>query len=265
MNLDATRTIRELAIEIPNATRTFEKLGIDYCCGGAKSLRDACAHAHISVADVLRALEQGSGDRQAPEAELPESIAGSLSDLIDHILTAHHGYVKQELPRIHQLLNKVVSVHEKNHPELGNIQKIFQRVSAELISHMMKEENILFPYILKLEQTVGAGQPMPRPMFGSITNPVHMMELEHDSAGAALKEISALSGDYTAPDDACFSYKAIYAALKEFETDLHQHVHLENNILFPRAIELEQSTGTARSGPHDVRRGWVGQPRRGRR
>ena len=246
MNLDATRTVRELAIEIPNATRTFEKLGIDYCCGGATSLRDACEHVLISVDDVLHALEQGSGDLQVPEAKPPDFSAGSLSALIEHILTTHHGYVKQELPRIHQLLNKVVSVHGKNHPELGSIQKTFQRMSAELISHMMKEENILFPYILKLEQTVGAGRPMPRPMFGSITNPVHMMELEHDSAGAALKEIGGLSANYTAPDDACFSYRTLYAALKEFGADLHQHVHLENNILFPRAIELEQSTGTAR-------------------
>jgi regulator of cell morphogenesis and NO signaling len=246
MNLDATRTVRELATEIPNATRTFEKLGIEYCCGGTRSLRDACAHAHISVDDVLHALEQGSSDRQASGAELPDFKAGSLGDLIAHILTAHHGYVKQELPRIHQLLSKVVSVHGKNHPELGKIQQTFQMMSTELISHMMKEEHVLFPYIVRLQQTVRAGQAVPRPVFGSVSNPVRMMELEHNSAGAALKEICALSGNHTAPDDACFSYRTLYAALKEFETDLHQHVHLENNILFPRAIELERSAERAR-------------------
>jgi len=245
MNLDATRTVRELAIEIPNAARTFEKLGIDYCCGGAKSLRDACAHAHVSVDDVLCALEEGSSFRRAQDAEPPNFTAGSLCELVEHILTTHHVYVKQELPRIHQLLNKVVSVHGNNHAELCNIQQTFQRMSAELISHMMKEENILFPYIVKLERAVGAGQPVPRPIFGSISNPVHMMELEHDSAGAALNEIGALSENYTAPDDACFSYRTLYAALKEFEANLHQHVHLENNMLFPRAIELERSTGKA--------------------
>src|SRR5215471_14072832 len=136
MNLDDTRTVRELAIEIPNATRTFEKLGIDYCCGGAKSLRDACAHARILLDDVLRALEQGSGDRQVAQAEVLDFTTGSLGALIEHILASHHGYVKQELPRIHQLLNKVVSVHGKNHAELGEIQQTFQKMSAELISHM---------------------------------------------------------------------------------------------------------------------------------
>ncbi|HLJ27141.1 MAG TPA: iron-sulfur cluster repair di-iron protein [Candidatus Angelobacter sp.] len=239
MSLDATRTVKEFAAEVPNATRTFEKLGIDYCCGGSKSLSDACSHAHLSVDDVLRALEQDSGFRQAPEAGLPDFAVGSLGDLIVHILTTHHVYVKQELPRLHQLLHKVVAVHGKNHPELGQIQQTFQGMSAELISHMMKEEHILFPYIAALEKAANAGKPAPNPMFGSVSNPVHMMELEHDSAGAALKAICSLSANYTAPDDACFSYRTLYTALKEFETDLHQHVHLENNILFPRAIKLE--------------------------
>src|SRR5579872_288798 len=112
-------------------------------------------------------------------------------------------------------------------------------MSAELISHMMKEEHILFPHIVALEEAISSGRPKPKPVFGTVSNPVHMMELEHDSAGAALKLISTLSANYTAPEDGCFSYKTLYAALKDFETDLHQHVHLENNILFPRAIKLE--------------------------
>lgn len=241
MNLDATRTVRELAVEIPNATRTFEKLGIDYCCGGGKSLRDACTQAHVSLDDALRALEQGSSSWQEAQSPAPNFSAGSLADLIEHILNKHHGFVRQELPRIQQLLKKVTAVHGGNHAELGKIYGIFQGVAAELESHMMKEEQILFPYIVTLEKAASSGRPLPRPPFGSVSNPVHMMELEHDSAGAALKEISDLSGNYTAPDDACFSYKTVYSALKEFEADLHQHVHLENNILFPRAIELEQT------------------------
>jgi regulator of cell morphogenesis and NO signaling len=242
MSVDVTRTVRELAVEIPNATRTFEKLGIDYCCGGAKSLRDACVHAHVSIDDALHALEQGSSFFEAQQTA-PAGF-GSLADLVDHIVTRHHGFVKQELPRIHQLLNKVTSVHGKSHAELGKIQQIFETMSAELASHMMKEERILFPYIVALEKAVVAGQPAPRPAFGTISNPVHMMELEHDSTGVALKEICALSGNYTPPADACFSYKTVYSALKEFEKDLHQHVHLENNILFPRAIASEQSART---------------------
>lgn len=239
MDLDATRTVRELATEIPNATRAFERLGIDYCCGGSKSLRDACLHAHVAVEDVLHALEQGGNFKQAQETALPDFTTGKLAELIEHILTTHHVYVRQELPRLHQLLSKVVSVHGKNHPELGQIQQTFQGVSGELLSHMMKEEQILFPYIVALEEAVSSGRRKPAPVFGAVSNPVHMMELEHASAGAALKSVRDLSANYTAPEDACFSYKTLYSALNEFETDLHQHIHLENNILFPRAIELE--------------------------
>jgi regulator of cell morphogenesis and NO signaling len=242
MNLDVTKTVREFATELPNATRVFEKLGIDYCCGGAKSLRDACAQAGIQVDDVLRTLEAGDASRPAPGAGLPDFSNSRLGELIEHIVTNHHGYVKQEIPRIQQLLNKVVSVHGKNHPELGKIQRTYHAMAAELTSHMMKEEQILFPYIAGLEEAVTYGKPAPRAMFGTVTNPVHMMEMEHDSAGAALKEMRALSTDYTAPQDACFSYKTLYSALQEFEADLHQHIHLENNILFPRSVELEEQT-----------------------
>jgi regulator of cell morphogenesis and NO signaling len=245
MNLSATRTVRELATEIPNATRTFEKLGIDYCCGGSKSLSEACLHAHVSVDDVVRALEQDSSFSRVAEDNLPDFAHGELGNLIEHIVTTHHAYVKQELPRLQQLLNKVVSVHGKTHPELGKINQAFQGMSAELASHMMKEEHILFPHIVALEAAISNGRPKPRPAFGSVSNPVHMMELEHDAAGAALKLISELSGNYTPPEAACFSYKTLYAALKEFESDLHQHVHLENNILFPRAIALESGTGAS--------------------
>jgi regulator of cell morphogenesis and NO signaling len=242
MNLSATRTVRELAIEIPNATRTFEKLGIDYCCGGGKSLSDACMHAHLPVDDVLRALEQGGSFTPAAEASLPDFTNGALGNLLEHIVTTLHVYVKQEIPRLQQLLHKVVSVHGNNHPELGKIQQTFQGMAAELTSHMMKEEHILFPHIVALEKAVNTGRPNPTPVFGTVSNPVHMMQMEHDSAGAALKSISELSGNYTPPDGACFSYKTLYSALKEFEEDLHQHVHLENNILFPRAIAMESET-----------------------
>jgi regulator of cell morphogenesis and NO signaling len=187
----------------------------------------------------------GSNFRPATEVNLPDFANGELGNLIEHIVTTHHAYVKQELPRLHQLLNKVVSVHGKTHSELGQIQQAFQGMSAELTSHMMKEEHTLFPHIVALESAVSNGQPKPRPAFGTVSNPVHMMELEHDAAGAALKLISELSGNYTPPEEACFSYRTLYTALKEFERDLHQHVHLENNILFPRAIEMESGTGVA--------------------
>jgi regulator of cell morphogenesis and NO signaling len=238
MVLSSTQTVRQLATEIPNATRVFEKLGIDYCCGGGKSLEAACAHAKIAVADVLRTLEEGSVPVEG--AATPDFSEASLNELVLHIVSRHHGYVKHEIPRLQKLLAKVVSVHGRNHAELIAIQKVFSALGAELTSHMMKEEMVLFPYIAQMELALESGKQLPRAAFGAVGNPVHMMELEHEDSGNALKELRSLTSNYTPPQDACFSYNTLFAALKDFETDLHQHIHLENNILFPRAVALEQ-------------------------
>ncbi len=239
MNVDAARTVRDLATEIPSATRIFEKFGIDYCCGGNKPLREACQQANIPVDDVLRSLEvqNAAGAEAAPPDR--DFKNARLTDLIAHILATHHGYVKQEVPRLQQLLFKVVAVHCAGHPELAAVQRTFTGLAEELTAHMMKEEMVLFPYIERLEHATSAGKPAPLAPFGSISNPVRMMEMEHESAGRALEEIRTLTAGYTPPEDACFSYKTLYSGLKEFEADLHEHVHLENNILFPRAIVLE--------------------------
>jgi regulator of cell morphogenesis and NO signaling len=239
MDLDATRTLSDLATEIPNATRIFEKFGIDYCCGGSKPLQDACRQANISLDDVLRSLESENMSGAEAAASDRDFKSARLTELIAHILATHHGYVKQEVPRLKQLLYKVVAVHCASHPELAAVQRTFNQLADELLGHMMKEEVVLFPYIEELEQAKSAGKRPPLAPFGSISNPVRMMEMEHKAAGNALEEIRTLTSAYTPPESACFSYKTLYAALKEFETDLHQHVHLENNILFPRAIELD--------------------------
>jgi regulator of cell morphogenesis and NO signaling len=238
MTLDATKTVREFAAEFPNATRIFEKLGIDFCCGGHKPLREACVQARIPLASVLRSLEDGATAAAQTSAD-KDFQSATLSELIAHICIVHHAYVKQETPRLQQLLAKVVAVHCANHPELGAVQRTFGELSSELLSHMMKEEMVLFPYIEKLEEAITQQRRAPQAPFGPISNPVHMMELEHESAGNALREIRMLTSAYTPPESACFSYKTLYSALKDFEADLHQHVHLENNILFPRAVELE--------------------------
>ncbi|HET9697135.1 MAG TPA: iron-sulfur cluster repair di-iron protein [Terriglobales bacterium] len=228
---DTSKTVREYAVEIPQSVRVFEKLGIDYCCGGGKSLSEACAQIKVPVEQVLSSLSaivtpelNGASDwKQAP-----------LSDLVDHIVTKHHAYVKQELPRLDLLLNKVAGKHAEKHPELKRVLIVFGTMRDELNSHLLKEEQILFPYIKQLESN---GQR--RAMFGSVRNPIHMMEIEHDSAGEALRELRQITNQFTAPEEGCFSYKTLYQGLVEFEADLHQHIHLENNILFPRAIELE--------------------------
>jgi regulator of cell morphogenesis and NO signaling len=232
---DATKTVREFAVELPQAIRLFEKLGIDYCCGGGKPLVEACAQAKIAVDDVLRQLKEN--EKQAP-AEIDWSTA-SLAEVIDFIVARHHTYVKQELPRLEQLLNKVFGKHSEKHPELSDVKEIFFALRDELTSHLMKEESVLFPYVRALEESVqGVGRPGTS-CFGSVRNPIHMMELEHDSAGDALRELREVTHGYVSPEEGCFSFKALYKGLQEFEADLHQHIHMENNILHPRAIELE--------------------------
>lgn len=239
MALSAIQTVRELATEVPNATRVFENLGIDYCCGGGKSLEDACRLANIPVQEVLQRLRQVSAPAGNVD-ELPDFNHADLSELVSHIINTHHAYVKQEIPRVQKLLAKVVSVHGQNHPELFEAQHVFGALAAELISHMMKEEMVLFPYVVELERTVQSGRRAPSAPFGTVNNPVRMMEMEHEAAGNALKQLRSATGDFAPPPDACFSYNTLFAAFKDFEADLHQHIHLENNVLFPRAIAMEQ-------------------------
>ncbi len=235
MTVDTAKTVRELAVEMPQATRVFEKLGIDYCCGGGKSLEEACASARVPVSEVLESLAASS----APRTAAGEWAAAPMGDLIEHIVAKHHAYVKSEVPRLEQLLAKVCSVHGNNHRELLEIQGTFRGLAAELSMHLMKEEQILFPYIQNMEAAVNAGRSVPPTPFGTVRNPVQMMTMEHDSAGDALKSMREVSNGYTTPADACISYQTLYRAFQEFEADLHQHIHLENNILFPRAVAME--------------------------
>ena len=233
MPITANKTVRELAVEVPNATRIFEKLGIDYCCGGHKSLEEACAGTKTSVDEVLRVLEQGMS---ADAAVAQDWNTAPLAELVDHIVNKHHGYVKSEVPRLQALIAKVVSVHGQNHPELKQVQVAFSELGNELSSHMMKEEQILFPYIREMSSGKGCGPSC----FGTVQNPIRAMMAEHDGAGEKLREMRQATQNYALPQDACFSYGTLFNALLEFEADLHQHIHLENNILFPRAIELER-------------------------
>ena len=235
MNLD--RTVRELALEIPGATRVFEKMGIDYCCGGQQLLADACIKAGVTVEDMMSSLES-TKTSHAPGEE-PNFLTSTLAELIDHILETHHVFTKAEIGRLRALLNKVCGVHGQNHPELGRLRGFFEMLSAELEPHMMKEEQVLFPYIFQMENAVRYDLPVETPPFGTVANPVRMMMMEHDNAGQLLKEMRQLTSDYTVPPDACISYQTLYQALDAFEKDLHQHIHLENNILFPRAVKMD--------------------------
>ena len=229
----ATKTVREVVLEDPNATRIFEQLGIDYCCGGHKTLSNACSSAKVSLDEVLNKLETAQRPGTTPSAS-DKWQSAPLGELIAHIVSTHHEYVKQEVPRLEKLLAKVCSVHGQHHPELLEIQQTFQELANELSSHLMKEEQILFPYIVQAER----GE-TPHACFGTVQNPIRMMMFEHDNAGAALRAMRASSQNYTVPADGCISYQTLYQALQAFEADLHQHIHLENNILFPRAVAME--------------------------
>jgi regulator of cell morphogenesis and NO signaling len=240
MSLTAAKTVRELALESASATRIFERLGIDYCCGGNKSLEQACQVAKLSIDEVINSLEMAD---QAARAQQPvrDWQKEPLVELISYIQNTHHKYTREELARVTPLLNRVCSVHGKNHPELLQIRSSFQTLSAELTMHLMKEENVLFPYVVRMEESIIQREPVVPSPFGSVRNPVSMMEHEHDSAGNALRAMREASSGYTVPPDGCVSYHTLYQALSELESDLHQHIHLENNILFPRAIAMEYS------------------------
>ena len=238
MTVIAAKTVREYALEAPQTIRVFEKLGIDYCCGGNRPLDEVCTAANLNLDEVLQSLEAATAEPARPSER--QLSAGSLAELISHIIKTHHVFVRTEVPQLESLLEKVCSKHWENHPELQHIRSVFHGLGQELMMHMMKEESILFPYIERMEESVLQHEPILPPPFGTVANPVHMMEHEHDGAGAALRSLREASHDYTSPDDACVSYRALYSALAAFEKDLHQHIHLENNVLFPRAVEMER-------------------------
>lgn len=236
MLLDTRKTVRELAIEIPNATRVFEKLKIDYCCGGNQPLKDACTQAGLEVEQVVGLLSQAGGIDAEPAVD---SKSLPLAELAKLIVEQHHVFTRNELERLTNLLEKVCFVHGSNHPELLQIQSQFQTLRAELEPHMMKEERILFPYIVSLEAAFLQNRPAPFAPFGSVGNPIAVMMREHDAAGEILKSIRQVSQNFKVPEDACISYGTLYNAIEDLEADLHQHIHLENNILFPRSLEIE--------------------------
>lgn len=238
MTLNSNQTVREIAIENPAAVRVFESLGIDYCCGGKRPLSEACESANVPMERVLDLLKKVEEAPSEPGTRWNES---RLSDLTCHIINRHHGYVRQEVARLQPLLEKVAGKHGAAHPELLSIQGLFTAMAQELHTHMLKEEQVLFPYLQRMETAVSAQQPVPPAFFGSVGNPIAHMLAEHDDAGELTAKIRALSGNYEPPADTCPSFLALYDGLEEFERDLHQHVHLENNILFPRALEMERS------------------------
>jgi regulator of cell morphogenesis and NO signaling len=240
MSVITEKTVRELALENAVATRIFERLGIDYCCGGNRTLEQACHAANVSVDQVLKSLEEVQESSSATSQDRDWQTE-PLDGMISHITNTHHKYTRDATARLAPLFDKVCSVHGANHPELLELRDLFAGLTQELTVHLMKEEMVLFPYIIRMEEAVIEKAPILPPPFGTVQTPVAMMEHEHDSAGRALRAMREISHGYAAPSDACVSYQTLYEALAELEADLHHHIHLENNILFPRAIEMEKA------------------------
>ncbi|HVV46285.1 MAG TPA: iron-sulfur cluster repair di-iron protein [Bryobacteraceae bacterium] len=238
------KTVREIAVENPASVRVFEKLGIDYCCGGRKPLAEACADAGVTMERALDLLAHAAPPEDAPE---PEWNAARLSALTSHIVTRYHELARREILRLEALAHRVNSRHGAAHPELREIEELFLSLAQELSTHMMKEEQFLFPYIGRIEAAGREGKALPPMPFGTVARPIAVMTADHDDAGALLARMRELSSGYAIPDNACPTYRAFYNGLEEFERDTHRHVHLENNILFPRAIALEKEA-TARAG-----------------
>jgi regulator of cell morphogenesis and NO signaling len=240
MNLDITKDskIGNVVAEDYRAASVFKKHGIDFCCGGGRSIGDACGRKGVDPEVVLRELASVGKDDKAAASEYNR---WDIAFLADYIVNKYHLYVREKIPELSVYSQKVAKVHGDWRPETKKIARLFEELQNELTSHMAKEEQVLFPYVKLLSRARKKGK-KPHPPFGTVANPVHAMEMEHDFAGKTMRQIRELSDDYTPPEGACNTYRVLYALLKEFEENLHEHIHMENNILFPKAIQLEQSS-----------------------
>jgi len=232
MNINPdVKSVGELALEVPHAIAILEKWKIDYCCHGKQSVTDACARAGVDVGELLAAI---GGDRKVEEEQKWQSEP--LVALTHYIVETHHVFTREIIETIRVLANKVAMRHGDNHPEVIAVNTLAQALCDELIPHMFKEEHVLFPYIESMEAGQNAAS-----CFGTVANPIRMMMMEHESAGELLLKLRAATNNYTLPGDACLSFRALYERLVDLEQDLHVHIHLENNLLFPRALTLEET------------------------
>ena len=229
----ANISVGKMAADNPQYLALFDSFGIDYCCNGRMSLADACKSAGADLKKVQAAL--AAAEKARPNAEEKNWNEATLTELVDHIDAVHHAFLRNEVPRLQALMQKVRSVHGGNHPELNEAAQVFAGLCDEILSHMDKEDTILFPAIRRLESEG-------RSDFhcGSLNGPIQVMEFEHENAGRALDRLRSLTGNFQAPADGCASYRAVLAGIEGIERDLHRHIHKENNILFPRTLEAER-------------------------
>lgn len=224
-------TVGELVRAVPARSRIFENLGIDYCCGGKKPLAEVCRTKGLDPATVVAMLSALDG---APDPAAANPDAMTLSELCDHIERAHHDYLREELPRLDFMTRKVAAVHGDHEPRLHEVRRVFEQFQAEIASHTREEEEQVFPAIRQLESANGEKTTA----AASLQTAFAKLESEHENAGAALEHFAQLTDRHTPPEWACNTFRAMYDALAKLERNMHQHVHKENNVLFPRALAL---------------------------
>ena len=232
-------TIRDIVAKDFRVAAVFQRHGIDFCCKGNRSVEDACRDRSVTAGDLLREVADATA---SPDSGGPRFNSWALGMLADYIVANHHGFVRQAIPALLTHTRKIASVYGDAHPELHEVAALFDGVAAEMTSHMIKEEEILFPYIAGLAMASRGQSPVPSAPFGTVRNPIRMMEAEHEAVGDAMARIRELTAGYRVPAEACTTYRVCLQELEAFERDLHEHVHLENNILFPKSARLESET-----------------------
>jgi regulator of cell morphogenesis and NO signaling len=237
MSVDIETNLSDLVTADPRRARVLEKFGLDYCCHGQRPLGEAAADAGIDIAEVTAALDI-AGAAAGATANASTANAAIAHDIVD----THHAYMWAEMPRLRALVAKVHSVHGARHPELADVHAAFEQALSQLEPHMTSEERVVFPAISRLEKSGAPGVP------GLLAEPIARLRAEHDVVGDLFKRIRALTGGYTVPDDACNAYRAMLGGLEEMELDLHEHIHKENNVLFPRAVEMERQLASVQGG-----------------
>ena len=236
--VDPNETVGEFVTRYPEAIPRFEEWKVDYCCGGAQKLEDVCRTLGITVQELEQRIAAAPRD-----VRVVNWNERTVSQLLDHILDYFHVQTREQLDRLEMLAAKVLAAHGTNHVELEDVATLVKQLANDLRPHMLKEEQVLFPYIRLIEAEANGGASAPEPFFGTVRNPVRMMMMEHDAAAEILGTLNEVTDGYKVPQDGCNSYREFYRSLDAFEKLTHEHMHLENNLLFPKALELETREG----------------------
>jgi len=231
-------TLGTIAAKYPQTRAAMEEMGLDYCCGGKRTLEQSIAEAGRSPEDVLTKLDEAI---ETPTGEQKDFTTMSPAQLVDHIESTHHAWLREHLPRLSRLLEKVLLAHGAAHGDmLRSLAAVVEMLRADITLHLQKEEQILFPYIRGIEACHEGRETTLEMHCGTVQNPIRQMESEHDEAAEALSQMHEITDAYSVPDDGCETFKALYDELQALERDLHQHIHLENNVLFPKAVTMEE-------------------------